>query len=153
MEGQTISIPKFLFCLNNSIDIIQFAQCTYFSGADRRIFEDITQAKQVTSQHASLLQQHYGSSILEAVGVEDSPYSIQSSIVTIGGKSYSNSFLNMLSYYLGSAAQVPNLSSVVELGPGYGSLARIIKIKYQSFNYIVVDLSERLLFSHTFLKC
>jgi len=43
-------------------------------------------------------------------------------------------------------------TSVVEIGGGYGALARIMKMAYPSSTYVIVDLPHSLVFSSTFLR-
>jgi hypothetical protein len=50
---------------------------------------------------------------------------------------------------------VPSLSDndvVVEIGGGYGGLARVIKLLKPRVTYLIIDLPESLFFSHVFLR-
>ena len=93
---------------------------------------------------------------LEEYGqLNESVYSNISSIMKFGGRKYSDIFLFHLNYYLRIAHVFYSKvkpDSVVEIGGGYGALARIFKILVPDLTYVIVDLPGSLFFAHCFLS-
>jgi hypothetical protein len=146
---------QFCSLLTNPVDIVSFAQCTYLSGSDRRIYGDRAKAGFIIMEQLRHIEKVHGNCVPTEFSIEDSEFSIQSSLYKIADKWYSNSFLNMFGYYLGSLHSLPsdtNITSVLEIGAGYGSLARIIKLIHPEIQYSIVDLPESLLLSYVFLS-
>lgn len=87
--------------------------------------------------------------------LKESAFSIPSTIAEIDGIPYSNIFLSHVHYYLRSTSGNKNKSEikrVLEIGGGYGGLARIFKIMNPQACYIIVDLPESLFFAELFLS-
>jgi putative sugar O-methyltransferase len=146
---------RFCSLLANPVDIVSFAQCTHLSGSDRRIYGERPNAGYIIMEQLKQIEQIYGKCVPTEYTVEDSEFSIQSSLYKIADKWYSNSFLNMFGYYLGSVHSLPfdrNIASILEIGAGYGSLARIIKLLHPEIQYTIVDLPETLLLSYIFIS-
>ena len=91
----------------------------------------------------------------EHVRLSDSVYSDISSIMEFEGGKYSNIFLLHLYYYL-RIEHVFCLKTkpdrVIEIGGGYGALARIFKLMVPDSTYIIIDLPGSLFFAHCFLS-
>lgn len=87
--------------------------------------------------------------------LRESVYSDPGTIVTIDGVPYSNMFLTHLYFYqraeFGCRWPSPYIN-VLEIGGGYGSLARIFAHNHPNIRYTIVDLPESLFFSEVFLR-
>lgn len=74
---------------------------------------------------------------------------------TIGGKRLSPDFVTRL-HYLNEIENYISLDEkhliLAELGAGFGSLARILKLKYKKSTLLIFDLPETLFFSASFLN-
>jgi hypothetical protein len=75
-----------------------------------------------------------------------------SSSIDIQGKRLSTIFLTHLYYYLRIVSLEPKLRTIVEIGGGYGGLARIFKMGRPDCRYVLIDLPESLFFAHVFLR-
>ena len=64
---------------------------------------------------------------------------------------YSNIFLWHLNFYL-RITKVITPKSILEIGGGYGGLARIFKTLHPEISYTIIDLPESLYFSKKFLE-
>ena len=69
---------------------------------------------------------------------------------SVGDGGYSTIFLTHLYYYL-QIAKIPH-DTVLEIGGGYGGLARIFKLANPDVRYILTDLPESLFFADVFLR-
>ena len=72
--------------------------------------------------------------------------------ITIDDQELSNSFLTHLYHYLRIQQLEPNANVILEIGGGYGALARIFKLGKPDCKYILVDLPESLLYADVFLR-
>ncbi len=154
LDKQKTSI-RFCSFLTNAVDVVMFAQCTHLGGVDRRLYEDQDILSKTIINQLKAIEDVYDICIPLDFSVEETPYSMESSIFDLAGKKYSNSFLDMVGYYLGSAyivAQKCRLHRVMEIGAGYGSLARIIKLQHSDVRYVILDVPETLLLSAVFLN-
>ena len=86
----------------------------------------------------------------------ESVYSSKETLIQINNKFYSNVFLYHLYMYLRveKAAKENSIenTTILEIGGGYGGLARIFAIASPDQKYIICDLAESLYFSYIFLK-
>ncbi len=86
--------------------------------------------------------------------IQESAYSHSDSIIEVNGKRLSSIYLYHLNFYLRITqcfgSQRP-LRTVMEIGSGYGSLARIFKSARKDMTYIMVDLPESLFYAQNFL--
>ncbi|MGN7613778.1 putative sugar O-methyltransferase [Magnetococcales bacterium HHB-1] len=144
------------FCtlLTNPIDLIAFAQCALLSGSDRRLIDRPQWTKNIIRQQRFHLNRAFQIS-RQQIDQEESPLSIESSRFLIGTKQDSNSFLNMLGYALGSADIVEKkdrLHHILEIGGGYGNLARLLKLRHPQTTITLVDLPESLLLCFIYLS-
>lgn len=145
---------RFCSLLTNPLDVVMFAQCTYLSGCDRRLYEDSDILSKTIIDQLRAIEDVYGICVPLDFSIEESPYSMEFSTFYVSERKYSNSFLNMVGYYLGSAYAVSQkgpLNRVMEIGAGYGSLARIIKLKHPDVRYVILDIPETLILSAVFL--
>ena len=87
--------------------------------------------------------------------LEESAYAFPGSMAVHDGRNYTADFLTKLSYYdqivspIGSEDAV---KTVLEIGSGYGTVARTFKLIDPERRYILVDLPESLAFSYAYLK-
>lgn len=72
--------------------------------------------------------------------------------LTIDGKEFSNSFFTHLYHYLRIQQLEPHANVILEIGGGYGALARIFKLGKPDCKYILVDLPESLFYADVFLR-
>lgn len=87
--------------------------------------------------------------LTEEFGELPSIYESEYSIHTKNG--YSNAFLWHLNFYLRITKAITP-KSILEIGGGYGGLARIFKILHPEISYTIIDLPESLYFSKNFLE-
>ena len=76
-------------------------------------------------------------------------YDSEYSLFTKDG--YSNAFLWHLNFYLRITKAITP-KSILEIGGGYGGLARIFKVLHPEIDYTIIDLPESLYFSKNFLE-
>ncbi|NQW22651.1 MAG: putative sugar O-methyltransferase [SAR202 cluster bacterium] len=82
-------------------------------------------------------------------------YYDKSTLEEVAGVPYSNIFLYHVNLFLRSTSAfspVGTISKVIEIGSGYGGLARIFKIMKPAVSYTLVDLPESLFFAQIFLS-
>jgi len=72
--------------------------------------------------------------------------------ITIDDQEFSNSFLTHLYHYLRIQQLEPNTNVILEIGGGYGALARIFKLGKPDCKYILVDLPESLFYADVVLR-
>ena len=84
----------------------------------------------------------------------ESPSSNPETLEQIGESQFSNIFLTHLNHYLRSTAGLEKsaIKNVLEIGAGYGGLARIFKLMAPNVRYTIVDLPESLFFAQVFLS-
>jgi len=75
----------FLSMLSDPRSVVWFAQCTWLSGCDRRIFDNPAVASQVVEEQVQAIRSRYGYDPLAETSPDDPVYSIESSIITTGG--------------------------------------------------------------------
>jgi putative sugar O-methyltransferase len=85
--------------------------------------------------------------------LHESAYSDKNTLEEIDGFLYSNIFLTHLNHYLRTTLNFKSkIKRVIEIGGGYGALARIFKIMNKDITYTIIDLPESLFFAHVFLS-
>lgn len=86
-------------------------------------------------------------------GLSESHLSLPESIVTSSnGKRISSIFLTHLYFYLRTQSLMPAAPKrILEIGSGYGGLARIYKTMTPDLTYVLVDLPESLFYAQLFL--
>jgi len=153
---------------NNSTLFNSFEEAIHYaqqpsSGFDHRRPRNFVNKYGVTIQRIAFqrrrqLTETFPSLWNEVSELEESDFSEANSIIEIEGKRYSNIFLTHLYYYL-SIIENLNISQgkrhrlkVVEIGGGYGSLARIFNIARPNTSYIIIDLPGSLCLAYIFLS-
>jgi len=138
--------------LDDPRHVVLCAQYGHLSGFDHRIIGDPATARAIISDKFVEIEKDFGILLPEHSLGEDSPFSISSSMENFDGLKYSNIFLSHLQYYLRLRKSVlGEFDRVLEIGGGYGGLARIFQAQRQ-LQYIIVDLPGSLVFSYTFLR-
>lgn len=140
-----------ILSFNHAEDAIKYCQGT--SGFDHRIF-DYEVAMRIINFKIKKLKLLFPCFCLnDNYNLVESIYSDNASLVEIDGKKYSSIFLTHLYYYLRSSSTSANkISRVIEIGGGYGALARIFKIMDPKVNYCIIDLPESLFYAYIFLS-
>lgn len=85
----------------------------------------------------------------------ESPYVLDKHCKTVAGRRLSSDFLNRLAWVcrLQKALVFPQQPfGIIEVGGGFGALARVFKILYPQARIVLVDIPESLFFQHAFMK-
>ena len=150
------SIQNFKTCE----DVVNYAQNGHKSGFDHRR-ED---ARGLTYYKTQEIKRLYPGFLEKNKDLQDSEFSLKETVYDIDGSKYSNIFLTHVNCYLRSRLTFDNLLSdeagtknatinrVIEIGGGYGGLARIFKLLHSDVCYTIVDLLESLFFAYIFLS-
>jgi putative sugar O-methyltransferase len=133
-------------------EAVEHAQIGRESGFDHRIF-DRRAATAVANFKVRELERGFPGWKLADSGLRESPFSLKDSLVEIDGAMYSSIFFTHLGYYLRTRALLGQTAPrrVLEIGGGYGALARIFKLADAHTSYVIVDLPECLFYAHVFL--
>jgi putative sugar O-methyltransferase len=84
--------------------------------------------------------------------MKDNPESILGSYVFVGDGKYSDIMLWHTWSLLTCQSHVPDIRSVIEIGGGDGSLARLWQLYFPVKRYVIVDLPESLFFAEVVLR-
>ncbi len=147
-DGNAKAIRNFSTCE----EAILYAQNGGNSGFDHRACD---MRSIVDFKIAELEHLFPGFSFEKFANLQESAYSDKSTLVQRNGAWYSNAFLNHVGYHLRCTHCLDagsNLKRVIEIGAGYGGLARVFKIMNPDVSYTIVDLPESLFFAHIFLS-
>ena len=132
------------------LEAILYSQTGSLSGFDHR-FPHVR--KIIKYKIRKLKRDFPGIAFEEHKDLMESPYSDTTTLEKINGIPYSNIFLTHLNFYLRSTSTLNStIERVIEVGGGYGGLARIFKIMSPDTSYIMVDLPESLFFAQVFLS-
>ncbi len=146
----TDAITSFATCE----EAILYAQCGDNSGFDHRY--PSRDMKSIIDLKINELERLFpGFYFGEHGDLKESVYSDKMSLQEVGGIQYSNIFLTHVNEYLRSTSvfdSQSNLRRVIEIGGGYGGLARVFKIMNPGLSYTIVDLPESLFFAQVFLS-
>ncbi len=147
-------LAEVALALHDPRHVVILAQIGRVSGFDHRIFGDLESTNNVVSDKLSIIHKDFGVYVPQNYNIEESEFSIDSSLVKFGGKSYSNIFLTHLQYYLRTAHLAPQgqTAQILEIGGGYGGLARIFKLGLENVRYCIVDLPGSIIYSYVFLR-
>jgi hypothetical protein len=85
--------------------------------------------------------------------VEESVLASPKVVAMADGKRYSTAFLYHLSIASHLEAHVDNYDSILELGPGYGGLPRLLKLMRPDTKFVLIDIPETLYLCYIFLRC
>jgi len=131
---------------------VSYAQNGQLSGFDHRKEE----MRSVIEFKLQELRDHFpGFSMGEHPELRESPYSNQDTVEEFDGVPYSNIFLYHTNFYLRSSSTFASPGSIkkaIEIGTGYGALARIFKIMDPGISYTMIDFPEMLFFAHNYLS-
>ncbi len=84
--------------------------------------------------------------------LEESEFSIPSSTTHIDGRLVSDIWHYHAHTALSITDAIPDLSSALEIGGGYGAVARCMKMLHPKARYTIVDLPTSLFFAECFLR-
>jgi putative sugar O-methyltransferase len=84
--------------------------------------------------------------------IEESPFVSKRSTATASGRHISTMFLHHLCMTLRISSLTTGLRKVIEIGGGYGGLARTMRLFNPHQTYIIVDLLDSLYCSYVFLS-
>lgn len=131
---------------DNPSEAIHYAQTGALTGFDHRD----KGLKSVIDYKVNELERVFPGFIFkEHRGLKESIYSRPETLEEVNGILYSNIFLTHLNFYLRTTLTFVRKWSpdrVLEIGGGYGALARIFKIMNPSVHYTITDLPESLFF-------
>lgn len=136
-------------------EAIRYAQVGHYSGFDHRMTIPLETTRIVNFKLEELKFRFPDFKIENLPNLVESPFSIDQSIVQVENKKLSNIFLSHLYFYLRTTqlgSQTKVLKKVLEIGSGYGALARIYKLLNKEVAYTLVDLPESLFYAQTFLS-
>lgn len=105
---------------------------------------------------AAFLRREHGCEI-EALPatLSESPYVLRKHCKTVAGRLLSSDFLNRLAWVLRlqRVLSFPQQAfGILEVGGGFGALARVFKLMHPQARVVLVDIPESLFFQHAFLK-
>lgn len=133
-------------------DVVRRAQTGTSSGFDHREFERNQLAQTINFKCAELRQRFQSFNLEEHEELTESKYSAEESLLDCGnGKMLSSIYLTHLYFYL-RTTQLCDPKMVLEIGSGYGGLARIFHTMRPDLTYILVDLPESLFQAQIFLE-
>ena len=134
---------------NNCEEAILYAQTGSLSGFDHRVHS----AKPIVDFKITEFKRLFPSFAFEEhKDLQESMYSDKNTLEEIDGLLYSNIFLTHLNHYLRTTINMKSgIKRVIEIGGGYGSLARIFKIMEEDLTYAIIDLPESIFFAHIYL--
>lgn len=125
------------------------------SGFDHRVIDNKDFITQIVNFKLKKLDLDFPQfSFRENPQLMDSTHSIPNSLIEIDGKLFGSMFLSHLSFYLRSVqcfGTSKTIKTILEIGSGYGALARIFKLLQDSSTQVLVDLPESLFYAQIFL--
>jgi putative sugar O-methyltransferase len=138
---------------NTIDDCMNFAQNPNISGFDHRLLTIDFNAADIIIKKFEQIQIAFPDFNLEKTRLCDSCFSIPSSLFPWKGRQISTIFFWHLYHYLSITKWLcPRPSTILEIGGGYGALARLFKLEHTDIQYTIVDIPESLLFSEIFLR-
>ena len=147
-EDMASAIPKF----TSIEEVILYAQASGptstpgGSGFDHRmVFNPVLVQTKLEALKARFPSHPFG-----LLGLGESPLSHSDSLGVIEEHIISNIYLWHLNAYLACTNFIPRPRSVLEIGGGYGGLARIFALK--GIDYTIMDMPESLFFAEVFLR-
>lgn len=87
--------------------------------------------------------------------LSESPFVLRKHCKTVNGRLLSSDFLNRLAwaFRLQKALDFPKQPfGIIEVGGGFGALARVFKLMHPQARIVLVDIPESLFFQHAFMK-
>jgi len=99
------------------------------------------------------LLQVFGSDPLQCEALWESMFSVRQSLTFYSGQPFSTSSLWHGSFYLRVTSKIAKSSmKILEIGGGYGGLARLFLRSGAASRYYMVDLADTLIYAHAFLR-
>jgi putative sugar O-methyltransferase len=138
---------------NTSQDCIVYAQQGGRSGFDhRKMVIDVHAVDIIIKQFEEIAKEFPGFD-LERSNLRESVYSIPSSLYPWKGRQLSTIFFWHVYQYLAVITRLcAKPARIVEIGGGYGALARLFKLEHPNVHYTITDIPESLFFAEVFLK-
>ena len=133
---------RILFWYRDAQKVIYDAQVGLRAFANQKHLNSETE--DIINKKFEVLKNEFGS----VYPIYESPYSVKE---TVNDKGYSNMFLSYL-YFYSRIMSLCNPKSILEIGGGYGSLARIFVKLNPDISYTMVDLPEALFYANVFLN-
>lgn len=128
-----------------------------FEELNKRAFFDYTAPQKYIRPSLNWYREHACAGLQEAsVGSRfcESALLPKDRVELVDGRLISTDFLNKsaIACHLVGAGMIGERGTVIEIGAGYGALARLIKLLRPSIRYIIFDLPESLFCSEVFLR-
>lgn len=135
-------------------EAMQTAQVGNTSGFDHREFHLGQAGRTVHFKLAELRVRFPDFDIADFPELRESAYSVPESVVAVDGRPLSSIFLTHLYFYLRTIGikRREGFRRILEIGSGYGGLARIYKTMEAGLTYILTDLPESLFYAQAFLR-
>lgn len=151
---QTLQLMKSIF--DSVTNVVEYAQ-EHISGFDHRTLDPERIRAYVHFKLAELRLYFPNFNPTEYPGLQESKFSIQHSLFAVGpgGWLLSNIFLTHLYFCLRTqsfASKQKPFRRILEIGTGYGGLARIYKTMCPGVTYTLTDLPESLFYANVFLR-
>ncbi len=134
-------------------DCINYAQHGGQSGFDHRKLSIDINAVDIIIKKIEFIRKAFPDFDLEKSSMRDSVFSIPSSLIPWKGRHLSTIFFWHLYQYLSITRNLcAHPSTVLEIGGGYGALARLFRLEQPDIHYTITDIPESLFFAEVFLK-
>jgi putative sugar O-methyltransferase len=139
------------FEIDGIVDLVHFLQETHIYAQHRTLDDPIFD--RVIDGYARLLESQGHPLSSHPPLVQESYLGSPKTCVVREGRRISAQFLYYLCLCVRILDNVPRpLRTVIEIGAGYGGLARLVKLFEHSVQYWIVDLPETIYFSYSFLR-
>lgn len=134
-------------------DVIAYAQSNKRSGFDHRVSLGAADRNSLIEKKHAEITKRFPDFDLTSSGLGESPLSDPMSIKLMEGVPVSNIFYYHLEAYLACMRYLnSNPKRVIEIGGGYGALARLFTLGSPKTEYVIIDLPESLFFSYVFIN-
>jgi putative sugar O-methyltransferase len=151
--GKQQQLLKLVTSFTKVDDCIDYAQNGGLSGFDHRKLNIDINAVDIIIKKFEQIKLAFPNFDLEKSNLRDSIYSIPSSLFPWKGRHISTIFFWHVYQYLAITRNLcANPSRVLEIGGGYGALARLFKLEHPHIHYAITDIPESLFFAEIFLK-
>lgn len=150
------TFPRMALLLHDLRYVVYSGQGPH-SGFDHRIDHNTAEITGVINYKAQIVKQDYDVDLFDSSerdALEESAYSIPTSVVEVRGRKYSSMFLTHYQQFKRIEKNIgrENIRRVMEIGGGYGGLARIFGGLIDDMQYVIIDLMGSLVFSYAFLR-
>jgi hypothetical protein len=141
---------------DRTVDAVAYAQLGKRSGFDHRMRHDDPTTAAVTRFKIRTIETAFpGFFFADHPELRESPLSVTDSLVRIDDVPYSTIFLTHLYFCLRASetrGRERPIRDILEIGGGYGGLARISRLLHPRARYWIVDLPTSLFFAELFLR-